>query len=129
VQVFPEEHAEHVAPLVPHEEADSAAYASHVPLTPPLQHPFAHVLLSHAHAPIMVSQTPFPHVAHAPPPLPHRDADSTDSATHVEPLQHPPGHDVESHTHAPLALLHSCPAAQAAHAAPPAPHEAFASEA
>jgi hypothetical protein len=48
---------------------------------------------------------------------------------HVGPLQQPPGHEVASQTHRPVALLHSWPVLQAAHAAPPAPHEAFPSEA
>jgi hypothetical protein len=78
-----------------------------VPLTPPLQHPFGHVVPSHTHAPIVRSQTPFEHAAHAAPPLPQSEGDSPDSPTHVEPLQHPFGHDVGSQTHVPVALLHS----------------------
>jgi hypothetical protein len=46
----------------------------------------------------------------------------------VLPLQHPFGHEFASHTHAPVDVLHSCPVAHAAHAAPPAPQEAFDSE-
>lgn len=37
----------HVAPPVPQDVGDSLPYASHDPLVPPLQHPFAQVLLSH----------------------------------------------------------------------------------
>jgi hypothetical protein len=43
----------------------------------------------------------------------------------VRPLQQPAGHEVPSHTHAPVLLLHSSPAAQATHVAPPEPHEEF----
>ena len=45
------------------------------------------------------------------------------------PLQQPFGHDVESHTHWPVVVLHSCPAAQPVHVAPPVPHEPFPSDA
>jgi hypothetical protein len=47
----------------------------------------------------------------------------------VLPLQHPFGHDVASQTHVPVVRLHSWPVPQAAHAAPPVPHEPFVSEA
>jgi hypothetical protein len=40
----------------------------------------------------------------------------------VPSLQQPSGHDVASQVHAP-ALLHSCPDAHNAHAAPAVPHE------
>jgi hypothetical protein len=38
------------------------------------------------------------------------------------PWQQPIGHEVASHTHEPVEL-HSCPCAQAAHAAPAPPHD------
>jgi hypothetical protein len=41
------------------------------------------------------------------------------------PLQHPFGHEVASQTHWPVLVLHSWPAAHAAHVAPAAPHDAF----
>jgi hypothetical protein len=60
-----------VAPPAPHEEIDIDAYASHVPLTPPLQQPFGQVLESHEQVPLVVSQRLFEHVAQAAPPVPH----------------------------------------------------------
>jgi hypothetical protein len=68
---WPELQAPHVAPPVPHELFDSDAYGSHVPVAPPLQQPFGHVLASHEQRPSVVSQTPFAQVAHAAPPTPH----------------------------------------------------------
>lgn len=44
------------------------------------------------------------------------------------PEQHPFGHDVASQTHCPVVLLHSCPEAHPAHAAPPVPQDVFDSE-
>ena len=73
---WPEPHAAQLAPPVPHEPCDSEAYGSHVPVAPPLQHPFGQVVASHLHAPIVLSQTPFEHEAHAAPPVPHWVADS-----------------------------------------------------
>jgi hypothetical protein len=46
-----------------------------VPVVPPLQQPFAQVLVSHEHVPLVVSQRPFVQVAHAAPPVPHFVAD------------------------------------------------------
>jgi hypothetical protein len=68
--------AAHVAPAVPHEVIDSEAYASQVPLAPPLQQPFGHVFASHAQTPSVVSQSPLGHDAHAAPPVPHCAGDS-----------------------------------------------------
>jgi len=69
-------HTMQLAPALPHEPSDSAAYASHVPLVPPLQQPFGHVVESHEHIPELVSHSPFAQDAHAAPPAPHWDADS-----------------------------------------------------
>jgi hypothetical protein len=44
-------------------------------------------------------------------------------ATQVFPLQHPLGQEFASQTHWPLVVLHSVPAGQASHVAPPAPQE------
>jgi hypothetical protein len=41
----------------------------------------------------------------------------------VLPLQQPPAHDVASQTHFPVAVSHSCPERQAAHATPAVPHD------
>jgi hypothetical protein len=68
---WPVAHPPQVAPAVPHEPLDSEAYASHVPLAPPLQHPFGHVFESQAQAPMLMSHKPFAQVAHAAPPAPH----------------------------------------------------------
>jgi hypothetical protein len=45
-----------------------------VPVGPPLQQPFGHVVASHAHVPLVVSQRPFEQTAQAAPPVPHCDA-------------------------------------------------------
>jgi hypothetical protein len=87
---------------------------------PPLQQPFGHVLLSHAHAPMVLSQSLVVQLVQAFPPLPHCEADSDPSGTQVPPLQQPLGQDAGSHTHEPA--LHSWPGAHAPHAAPPVPH-------
>ena len=122
VQQPPVEHVEHCAPPCPHDEPDIDPNASHVPLVPPLQHPSGHVLASHEHVPLVVSQRPLPHTAQVAPPVPHSDELCDAKATHVDPLQQPPGHELASHTHAPLLVLHACPDPQEAHAAPPCPH-------
>jgi hypothetical protein len=44
---------------------------------------------------------------------------------HEMPAQQPFGHDVELHTQPPPVRLHVCPVPQAAHPAPPVPHEPF----
>ena len=66
-------------------------------------------------------------VAQAPqaaPPVPHEAFDCEDERhARAFPVQQPFGHDAASQTHCPLVVLHSCPAVQAAHVAPPAPHE------
>jgi hypothetical protein len=42
-----------------------------VPLAPPLQQPLRQVFASHRQVPVLVSQTPLAHTAHAAPPAPH----------------------------------------------------------
>jgi hypothetical protein len=69
------------------------------------------------------------HAAHAAPPLPHCELDCEPVGTHTLPAQQPPEHDVASQTHCPVAMLHSVPAAQAPHIAPPAPQDEVDSEA
>ncbi len=120
--------AAHEAPEVPHEPFDSEAYASQVPLEPPTQHPFGHVVASHEQTPVVVSQRPLAQAVHAAPLLPHCPGDSDVKGTQLEPLQQPFAHEVALQTHFPAAL-HSWPDAQAPHAAPPVPHEALDSEA
>jgi hypothetical protein len=104
---WPEAHDVQLAPPVPHEPLDSEAYGSHVPVAPPLQHPFGHVVASHLHAPTVLSHRPFEQEAHAAPPVPHCVADSEAYGTHVVPLQQPFGQDVASQAHFPLVVLHS----------------------
>jgi hypothetical protein len=43
---------------------------------PPLQQPAGHVVVSQLQVPVVVSQSPFAHEAHAAPPAPHCDDDS-----------------------------------------------------
>ena len=107
LHAWPEAHAPQVAPAVPHERVDSEAYGSQVPVAPPLQQPFGQVVASHAQRPVVPSQRPFAHGAHAAPPAPQSAGDWDDDGTHVLPLQHPVGHDVASHTHCPFVLPHS----------------------
>jgi hypothetical protein len=126
---WPDRHAPQVAPPAPHEAFDSDAYALHVPLAPPLQHPLGQVMASHEQTPTVVSQRPFAQDPHAAPPLPHCKEDSDAYGTHALPLQQPFAHEVASQTHSPVALLHSCPAPHAAQVAPAVPHDAFDSEA
>ena len=73
---WPDAHAAQLAPPVPQDDGDSEAYASQVPLTPPLQHPFGQVLASHAQRPLVVSQRLFAQAAHAAPPVPQALLDS-----------------------------------------------------
>jgi hypothetical protein len=108
---------------------DSDAYASHVPLVPPLQQPLGHVLASHAHTPVVRSHRLFAQEAHAAPPLPHCEPDCEVNVTHALPLQHPFAHDVASHTHAPVVVLHSWPVVHTPQAAPAEPHVVFDSDA
>lgn len=121
LQASPAGHAAHVAPPAPHDEFDSPDRASHVPVD--VQQP--------AHDPPPHVQTPLEHVCpvlharQAAPLVPHSLDDCPVYATQVLPLQQPLGHEVASHTHWPVALLHSCPEPQAAHAAPPVPQEAL----
>jgi hypothetical protein len=119
----PAGHAAQLPPPVPQEPFDSDAYASHVPLRPPMQQPFGHVLTSHEQSPSVLSQRPFAQAAHALPPEPHSAADCEEDGTHVLPLQQPLGQEVASQTHCPVVLLHSCPVTHDPHAAPPVPQE------
>jgi len=73
---WPDAQAPQVAPPVPQEAVVSEAYASHVPVVPPLQQPVGQVLALHWQRPLVVSQRPFPHAAHVAPPWPHCEADS-----------------------------------------------------
>ena len=114
---------------MPHDALDSEAYASQVPVVPPLQQPLGQLLASHAQRPSVVSHTPFEHALHAAPPAPHSDDDCPVYRTHLLPLQQPPGQETESHTHCPVVALHSWPVPQALQAAPPVPHDVAVSDA
>jgi len=72
----PDRHAAQLAPPVPHDDADSEAYASHVPLVPPTQQPLAHVVASQRHTPAVVSHRLFAQAAQAAPPVPQELLDS-----------------------------------------------------
>ena len=117
-----------VAPDTPQEPLDSDAYASHVPLAPPVQQPLGQVLASHAQTPVVRSHRLFAHGPHAAPPLPHCEPVCDANCTHTLPLQHPFGHELASHTHAPVLRLHSWPIEHGAQAAPAAPQELYDSD-
>jgi len=121
-----------VAPAVPHEVVDCDAYASHVPLGPPLQHPPGQVFPSQPQVPLVVSHRLLAHPAQAAPAVPHDAPDWDPHGTHVPvapPLQQPFGHEVASQTHVPLLLLHSSPVPHAEQFAPPVPQEPLDSDA
>jgi hypothetical protein len=111
----PDAHAPQVAPPVPHDVFDSAAWASHVP---PLQQPAGHEVTSQTHCPPLHS-CPAPHALHVPPEVPHAMSDSLASGTQLPPLQQP-AHDPPPQVHAPLE--HASPLPHALHAAPAEPH-------
>jgi len=123
---------EHVAPAVPHEPLPCAPQSSHVPVTPPLQQPFAQdeaeplQMQVPAFASPVLSQVRFaPQPEQVAPAVPQELSFSDAHGSHVPlgpPLQQPFGHDVASHTHWPVAL-HSVPDGHGAHAAPALPHE------
>jgi hypothetical protein len=89
-----------------------------------LQQPLLHEVGSHVHVPLVTSHSwPIPHGAHAAPAVPHEGVDSEAHCWHVpSAAQHPFGHDFASQTQLPV-VLHSCPAGQAVHATPDAPHD------
>jgi hypothetical protein len=118
-----------VAPEAPHDGVDSDAYASQVPVVPPLQQPPEHVLASHEQTPTVASHRPFAQAPHDAPPLPHCNEVCEAYGTHWLPLQQPLEHDVASQTHWPVVLSHSWPVAHDPHATPAAPHEVFDSDA
>jgi hypothetical protein len=60
-----------LAPPPPQEVIDCPLKDSQVPVRPPLQQPFGHVLLSHAQVPFVVSQSPFEQVPQVAPLAPH----------------------------------------------------------
>ncbi len=68
---WPLPHAAHAAPADPQEVLLSDAYASHVPVAPPLQQPLGHVSASQAQVPVLVSHSPLVQAEHAAPPVPH----------------------------------------------------------
>jgi hypothetical protein len=72
----PDGHPAQLAPEVPHDVLDSEAYASHVPLVPPLQQPLGQVVASQEQTPVALSHRPFAQGPHAAPPFPHCVGDS-----------------------------------------------------
>jgi hypothetical protein len=77
------------------------------------------------HAP-SVQLSPAAHALHAAPFVPHELCDSAANSSHCpEAVQQPSGHDAALHPQMPVATLQSSPCAQAAHAAPPVPHDAL----
>jgi hypothetical protein len=73
---WPVPQAAQLAPPVPQDDADSEAYASQVPLVPPLQQPFGHVRASHAQRPLVVSHRLLAQATQAAPPVPQALLDS-----------------------------------------------------
>jgi hypothetical protein len=123
----PDAHPAQVAPPVPHDPFDSDAYGSHVPLLPPLQHPFGHDVPSQTHCPLPVLHSrPDEHALQVAPAEPHDELVSLPSGTHIEPLQQPE-HDPPPHVHVPLEQ--ACPLPHGLQAAPPVPHSEVDSEA
>ncbi len=90
-----------------------------------MQHPFGQVLASHAHVPLVVSQRPAAHGAHAAPPVPHSAPVCADAGTHAPALQQPPGQELALHVQPAAPWLHAWPDAHPLHAAPPPPHTAL----
>ena len=73
----PVAHGAQVAPAVPHEGVDSPTHGSHVPVGPPLQHPWGHDVASQTQVPLVLSHSvPVEQAAHATPPVPHEFCDS-----------------------------------------------------
>ena len=102
------EHVAQVAAPVPQDAFVWLVYASHVPLVPPLQQPVGHVLASQEQVPLVVSQTPFEHIEHVAPPLPHPALVCDEYDTHLLlASQQPPGHDTVLQMQCPVILSHS----------------------
>jgi hypothetical protein len=73
LQVWPDGHEPHVAPAVPHEPPDCAAYSSHLPAA--VQQPPGQVFASHVQAPLVVSHRPLVQAPHLAPAAPHSEPD------------------------------------------------------
>jgi len=87
-----------VAPPVPQDVVDCAAYASHVPVA--VQQPAGHDAASQTHWPAALQALPLAHAPQATPPVPHDAFDCPAYASHVPlAVQHPIGHDAASQTH------------------------------
>ncbi len=119
----PAPQAAHAAPPAPQEPDVSEAYPRHCP--PEVQHPFGQVLASHAHVPLVVSQSPAAHVAHAAPPVPHSAPVCAEAGTHAPALQQPPGQEPALQVQPAAPWLHAWPDAHPLHAAPALPHTAL----
>jgi hypothetical protein len=91
----------------------------------PLQHPLGHDVASQTHCPVAVLHSwPEGQPAQVAPPVPQEVLDSDAYASQVPAaVQHPFGHELALHTHRPVEVLHVCPVAHAAQAAPPAPQD------
>jgi hypothetical protein len=79
--------------------------------------------LVQTHWPVLLSHScPDAQLAQAAPPVPHELFDWDANGTQLEPLQQPLRQKVPPQPHSPVLLSQSWPVAQAAQAAPPAPH-------
>ncbi len=110
----------HVAPLWPHDPLDSEAYASHVPVAPPLQQPLGQEFPSHTQCPVESHSLPDPQAAQATPAAPQELLFSLATGTHDVPLQQPP-HEPPPQLHEPFEQLSPLP--HGAHVAPLVPHD------
>jgi len=115
----PDAHGPQLLPPAPQEPLDSEAYASHVPVVPPLQQPLGHEVASQTHWPLPLHSWPKAHALHATPDAPHDELDSLETGSHAPALQQP-AQDAPPHVHAPPE--HDSPVAHAPQAAPSMPH-------
>ena len=83
------------------------------------------MLASHAHVPLVVSQSPAAHVVHAAPPVPHSAPACAEAGTHAPALQQPPGQEPALQVQPAALWLHARPDAHPLHAAPALPHTAL----
>ncbi len=118
-------HARQATPSAPQDAFVSAVGSSQAPMA--VQQP-GHDVPAHVHAP-MLHDSPEPHALHAEPPVPHWVPDCEVKGRHAPAaVQQPLGHEVASQAQTPVLLSHSCPAAQAAQAAPAVPHDVAVSD-
>jgi hypothetical protein len=98
----------------------SDAHGSHVPVGPPVQHPFGHEAASHTHCPVvLLHSSPVLQPPQEAPLEPQEPLFSLDRASHALPLQQP-AHVPPPQEQAPLT---QAPLAHGPQRLPPVPHE------